>query len=58
VTDGSNVVLATSLSDRLPAREAFVITKDGRIAHKHIGPVTPQDLESTVLPLIKRLRQQ
>jgi cytochrome c biogenesis protein CcmG, thiol:disulfide interchange protein DsbE len=38
--------------------ETFVITKDGRIAHKHIGAVTPQALEETILPLIRRLRQQ
>jgi cytochrome c biogenesis protein CcmG/thiol:disulfide interchange protein DsbE len=38
--------------------ETFVITKDGRIAHKHIGAVTPRDLEETILPLIRRLRQQ
>ena len=38
--------------------ETFVITKDGRIAHKHIGPLTPEAFENTVLPLIKRLRQQ
>ena len=38
--------------------ETFVITKDGHIAHKHIGAVTPQVLEGTILPLIRRLRQQ
>jgi cytochrome c biogenesis protein CcmG/thiol:disulfide interchange protein DsbE len=38
--------------------ETFVITKDSRIAHKHIGPLTPQVLEDTILPLIRRLRQQ
>ena len=38
--------------------ETFVITKDGRIAHKHIGAVTSQALEETILPLIRRLRQQ
>jgi len=38
--------------------ETFVITKDGHIAHKHIGAVTPKDLEETILPLIRRLRQQ
>src|SRR6266567_1297752 len=38
--------------------ETFVIAKDGRIAHKHIGPITPQALEQTILPLIRRLRQQ
>lgn len=38
--------------------ETFVITKDGRIAHKHIGPITPKDLEQTILPLVRRLQQQ
>jgi cytochrome c biogenesis protein CcmG/thiol:disulfide interchange protein DsbE len=38
--------------------ETFVIAKDGRIAHKHIGPLTPKTLEDTILPLIRRLRQQ
>jgi cytochrome c biogenesis protein CcmG/thiol:disulfide interchange protein DsbE len=38
--------------------ETFVVTKDGHIAHKHIGAVTPKDLEETLLPLIRRLRQQ
>ncbi len=38
--------------------ETFVISKDGRIAHKHIGPITPQAVEDTLLPLLRRLRQQ
>jgi len=38
--------------------ETFVVTKDGRIAHKHIGPLTLKDLETTILPLIRRLQQQ
>jgi cytochrome c biogenesis protein CcmG/thiol:disulfide interchange protein DsbE len=38
--------------------ETFVIAKDGRIAHKQIGPLTPEVLEETILPLIRRLRQQ
>ena len=38
--------------------ETFVITKDGRIAHKHIGPITPKDIEATILPLVRRLQQQ
>jgi cytochrome c biogenesis protein CcmG/thiol:disulfide interchange protein DsbE len=38
--------------------ETFVITKDGHIAHKHIGPLTAQDLESTILPLTRRLARQ
>lgn len=37
--------------------ETFVIGKDGRIAYKHIGPLTPEALTNTVLPLIERLRQ-
>jgi cytochrome c biogenesis protein CcmG, thiol:disulfide interchange protein DsbE len=38
--------------------ETFVVTKDGRIAHKHIGPLTPEALEGTILPLVRRLRRQ
>ena len=38
--------------------ETFVIAKDRRIAYKHIGPLTPKDLEDTILPLVRRLRQQ
>ncbi len=38
--------------------ETFVITKEGHIAHKHIGAVTPKALEATILPFIRRLRQQ
>jgi cytochrome c biogenesis protein CcmG/thiol:disulfide interchange protein DsbE len=37
--------------------ETFVIDRDGRIAYKHIGPVTPQVLERTLRPLIARLRK-
>lgn len=38
--------------------ETFVIGKDGRIAYKHIGPLTQEVLDRTILPLIARLRQQ
>lgn len=38
--------------------ETFVVGADGRIAHKHIGPVTEQALTATILPLIERLRRQ
>ncbi|MQW58642.1 DsbE family thiol:disulfide interchange protein [Sinorhizobium meliloti] len=38
--------------------ETFVVGTDGRIAHKHIGPVTEQALRETILPLVERLRQQ
>jgi cytochrome c biogenesis protein CcmG/thiol:disulfide interchange protein DsbE len=38
--------------------ETFVVGADGRIAHKHIGPVTEEALRETILPLVERLRQQ
>ena len=38
--------------------ETFVITKDGRIAYKHIGPLTPKHLEEKILPLVWSLQQQ
>jgi len=38
--------------------ETFVVGKDGRIAYKHIGAVTPQVLRETILPLVERLRGQ
>lgn len=37
--------------------ETFVIDRDGRIAYKHIGPLTPQVVENTLRPLIAKLRQ-
>jgi cytochrome c biogenesis protein CcmG/thiol:disulfide interchange protein DsbE len=37
--------------------ETFVISKDGVITYKHIGPVSTKDLEETILPLIERLRR-
>ena len=37
--------------------ETFVISRDGTIAYKHIGPVSARDLEETILPLIERLRR-
>lgn len=37
--------------------ETFVIDRDGRIAYKHIGAITPRVLEETLRPLIKKLRQ-
>ena len=35
--------------------ETFVIDKDGTIRHKQIGPITPEALNDTLLPLLKRL---
>lgn len=36
--------------------ETFVVDRDGRIAYKHIGPLTPEVLQNKLLPLIERLR--
>lgn len=38
--------------------ETFVIDKAGRIVHKHIGAITPNDLRTEILPLVEELRQQ
>lgn len=37
--------------------ETFIVGRDGRIAYKHIGPMTPQALRDTILPTIARLQQ-
>lgn len=37
--------------------ETFVIARDGTIAYKHIGPVTPRFVEETLKPLIAKLRK-
>jgi cytochrome c biogenesis protein CcmG, thiol:disulfide interchange protein DsbE len=36
--------------------ETFVVDKDGRIAHRHVGPLQPRDLERTILPLLEKLK--
>ena len=36
--------------------ETFVIDRQGRIAYKQIGPLNPEVLEKTILPLIRKLR--
>lgn len=36
--------------------ETFVIDRDGRIAYKHIGPITPAAWNEKLLPLIRRLQ--
>ena len=35
--------------------ETFVIDRTGRIRYKHVGVLTPADLEETILPLLVRL---
>jgi len=37
--------------------ETFLIDREGRIAYKRIGPVTPKLLEETLRPMIAKLRQ-
>jgi cytochrome c biogenesis protein CcmG, thiol:disulfide interchange protein DsbE len=38
--------------------ETFVLDRQGRIRHKHIGVITRQDLEQTLLPLLRQLQQE
>ena len=38
--------------------ETFVVSRDGRIAYKQIGPLTAKDLEETVLPLVRKLQRE
>jgi cytochrome c biogenesis protein CcmG, thiol:disulfide interchange protein DsbE len=35
--------------------ETFVIDREGVIRYKHIGPVTPEALQQTILPLLGKL---
>lgn len=37
--------------------ETFVIDRDGRIVHKHIGPITAQALRDTIMPIINTLQK-
>ena len=36
--------------------ETYVVGADGRIAHKHIGAVTREALDTTILPLVEKLQ--
>lgn len=38
--------------------ETFVVSAGGRIAYKHIGPLTEKALDEIVLPLVRRLRSE
>ena len=38
--------------------ETFIIDKHGVIRHKQIGPITPESLEKTILPLLAQLKQE
>jgi cytochrome c biogenesis protein CcmG, thiol:disulfide interchange protein DsbE len=37
--------------------ETFVIDREGRIAYKHIGVLTPKTLDETIMPLVEKLRK-
>lgn len=36
--------------------ETFLVDRDGRIRYKHVGPLTPDDLERKILPMIRELK--
>jgi cytochrome c biogenesis protein CcmG/thiol:disulfide interchange protein DsbE len=36
--------------------ETFVIGGDGKIAYKHVGPISPESLETKLLPAIEKAR--
>lgn len=36
--------------------ETFLVDRDGVIRYKHIGPITPDALDRTILPLVRALR--
>ena len=37
--------------------ETFVIDRDGRIVHKHIGAITSEALRDTIMPIINKLQK-
>jgi cytochrome c biogenesis protein CcmG/thiol:disulfide interchange protein DsbE len=36
--------------------ETFIVDAEGRVAYKHVGPISPDTLERTILPTIARLK--
>src|SRR3546814_3536914 len=44
-------------SDLYGVPETFVVSAEGRIIHKHVGPLTQKDLDETILPMIEALRR-
>lgn len=36
--------------------ETFVVDKEGRIAYKHIGPISRKDWAETILPIIRQMQ--
>ena len=40
------------------APETFVVDADGIVRGKHVGPLTPEAVASTIAPLVATLRQE
>lgn len=38
--------------------ETFVVDSEGYIRHKHIGPMTREDIEQEIMPLVRRLQEK
>ena len=36
--------------------ETFIVDRDGRIAHKHIGAITRESIEGEILPIVRKLQ--
>jgi len=36
--------------------ETFIIGPQGKIIHKHVGPLTPQAMQQTILPIIEKAK--
>lgn len=37
--------------------ETYIIDREGRVRYRHVGPLFPETLEETILPLIEELRR-
>jgi alkyl hydroperoxide reductase subunit AhpC len=38
--------------------ETFVVDREGRIRHRHAGPLQPRDIEETLRPMLEQLERQ
>jgi cytochrome c biogenesis protein CcmG/thiol:disulfide interchange protein DsbE len=38
--------------------ETFVVDRDGRIRHRHVGPLRARDVEETLLPMLEQLGRE
>ena len=51
--NGNSVVMSDFGASGVP--ETFVIDREGKIRHQHIGPLTADDIDHEILPLIEEL---